>query len=74
MKKSQLLLGVGLALLVMLTGCERPPTDTVQHGFRGTGMVQNDAEGRCKIIYCPVHTWPWFLPCCELRCYQKTLQ
>jgi photosynthetic reaction center cytochrome c subunit len=40
MKKSQLLLGVGLALLVMLTGCERPPTDTVQHGFRGTGMVQ----------------------------------
>ena len=40
MKKSQLLLSAGLALLVLLTGCERPPTDTVQHGFRGTGMVQ----------------------------------
>lgn len=40
MKKSQLLLSAGLLLLVLLTGCERPPTDTVQHGFRGTGMVQ----------------------------------
>jgi photosynthetic reaction center cytochrome c subunit len=40
MKKSQLLLSAGLALLVLLTGCERPPTDTVQHGYRGTGMVQ----------------------------------
>jgi photosynthetic reaction center cytochrome c subunit len=24
----------------LLTGCERPPMDSVQHGFRGTGMVQ----------------------------------
>lgn len=40
MKKSQLLLGTGLMLLVLLTGCERPPIDTVQHGYRGTGMVQ----------------------------------
>jgi photosynthetic reaction center cytochrome c subunit len=40
MKKSQLLLSAGLALLVLLTGCERPPIDSVQHGFRGTGMVQ----------------------------------
>ena len=40
MKKSQCILSAGLALLLLLTGCERPPTDTVQHGFRGTGMVQ----------------------------------
>ncbi len=24
----------------LLAGCERPPMDSVQHGFRGTGMVQ----------------------------------
>ncbi len=33
-----------LALLaagsLLLAGCERPPVDSVQHGFRGTGMVQ----------------------------------
>jgi photosynthetic reaction center cytochrome c subunit len=28
----------GIALL--LAGCERPPIDTVQHGYRGTGMLQ----------------------------------
>jgi photosynthetic reaction center cytochrome c subunit len=30
-------LGLGCALLV---GCERPPVDTVQRGYRGTGMEQ----------------------------------
>jgi photosynthetic reaction center cytochrome c subunit len=25
--------------LLMLAGCERPPMESVQHGFRGTGMV-----------------------------------
>ena len=30
----------GLAALVLLTGCERPPMDSVQSGYRGTGMVQ----------------------------------
>jgi len=31
-----------LALLsaTLLAGCERPPVDSVQHGYRGTGMVQ----------------------------------
>lgn len=24
----------------LLAGCERPPVDSVQHGYRGTGMVQ----------------------------------
>lgn len=32
------LLAVGAAMLV--AGCESPPMDTVQRGFRGTGMVQ----------------------------------
>ncbi len=29
-----------LASLVLLAGCERPPVDAVQRGFRGTGMVE----------------------------------
>jgi photosynthetic reaction center cytochrome c subunit len=28
------------ALATLLAGCERPPIDSVQHGYRGTGMVQ----------------------------------
>ena len=28
------------AALLLLSGCERPPTDAVQHGYRGTGMAQ----------------------------------
>jgi photosynthetic reaction center cytochrome c subunit len=30
----------GLTSLVLLSACERPPMDTVQHGYRGTGMQQ----------------------------------
>ena len=30
----------GLALLLGLAGCERPPMESVQTGYRGTGMVQ----------------------------------
>ena len=29
-----------LALLMGLTACERPPVDSVQRGYRGTGMLQ----------------------------------
>jgi len=29
-----------LMAAVMLAGCERPPIETVQTGFRGTGMEQ----------------------------------
>ena len=29
-----------LAGALLLAGCERPPVDSVQHGYRGTGMVQ----------------------------------
>jgi photosynthetic reaction center cytochrome c subunit len=33
---------IGAAALAcgLLAGCERPPVDTVQHGFRGTGMEE----------------------------------
>ena len=31
---------LALALISLLTGCERPPVDPVQGGYRGTGMVQ----------------------------------
>ena len=31
---------VGLAALVLLSGCELPVPNSVQHGYRGTGMVQ----------------------------------
>jgi photosynthetic reaction center cytochrome c subunit len=30
----------GLSAAVLLSGCERPPIDSVQTGYRGTGMVQ----------------------------------
>ena len=30
---------LALGSLVLLSGCERPPMETVQHGYRGTGMV-----------------------------------
>ena len=34
-------LGLLIAGMVMLlSGCERPPMESVQHGYRGTGMVQ----------------------------------
>lgn len=31
---------LALGSLVLLSACERPPMESVQHGFRGTGMVQ----------------------------------
>ncbi|MDO8906726.1 photosynthetic reaction center cytochrome PufC [Hydrogenophaga sp.] len=31
---------IALGSLVLLTACERPPMESVQHGYRGTGMVQ----------------------------------
>lgn len=30
---------MGLAAVLMLSGCERPPVETTQTGYRGTGMV-----------------------------------
>lgn len=37
---NRVLLTMGLAALLALAGCERPPVETVQRGFRGTGMEQ----------------------------------
>jgi photosynthetic reaction center cytochrome c subunit len=37
---NKLLITLGLASVALLTGCERPPIDTVQTGFRGTAMVE----------------------------------
>ena len=34
------LTAAALAGLALLSGCERPPMESVQHGYRGTGMVQ----------------------------------
>ena len=31
---------LALGGLLLLSACERPPMDSVQHGYRGTGMVQ----------------------------------
>ena len=31
---------LGLASVVLLSACERPPMISVQHGYAGTGMVQ----------------------------------
>lgn len=31
---------IALGALTLLSACERPPMDSVQHGYRGTGMVQ----------------------------------
>jgi len=31
---------LALGSLVLLAACERPPMESVQHGYRGTGMVQ----------------------------------
>jgi len=33
---------VGLSSLVLLAACERPPMESTQHGYRGTGMVLVD--------------------------------
>jgi photosynthetic reaction center cytochrome c subunit len=33
-----------LAACVVVSGCERPPVDAVQKGYRGTGMVQVDNQ------------------------------
>ena len=31
---------VGLSAVLLLSGCELPVPNSVQHGYRGTGMVQ----------------------------------
>ena len=31
---------LAVSAVMLLSGCERPPMESVQHGYRGTGMVQ----------------------------------
>ncbi len=38
--RSQLFPWILLSAVLLLTGCERPPMQSVQNGYRGTGMVQ----------------------------------
>ena len=38
LQRSVTLVALGVALLV--AGCERPPVETVQRGYRGLGMVE----------------------------------
>lgn len=40
MKIKTLYFAALIGLMTLLAGCERFPMDTVQHGYRGTGMVQ----------------------------------
>jgi photosynthetic reaction center cytochrome c subunit len=40
MNKALFFKALALASLVLLSACERPPMDSVQRGYRGTGMVQ----------------------------------
>ena len=40
MNKALFLKGLALASVILLSACERPPMDSVQRGYRGTGMVQ----------------------------------
>jgi photosynthetic reaction center cytochrome c subunit len=52
---------LAVSAVMLLSGCERPPIESVQHGYRGTGMVQ---------VYNPrtveasqdIHTAPVSLP------------
>ena len=38
--RSQFFPWILLSAVLLLTGCERPPMQSVQNGYRGTGMVQ----------------------------------
>ena len=39
-KQRSILSWLALSAVALLAGCERPPIEAVQHGFRGTGMVE----------------------------------
>ncbi len=51
---------VAVMSVALLAGCERPPVDSKQVGFRGTGMVQIDnprtqAERMARNVPAAVH-------------------
>jgi photosynthetic reaction center cytochrome c subunit len=55
------LIALALASSLLLSGCERPPIDTVQRGFRGTGMLQV-YNPRTVAAEAPTHAAPEALP------------
>ena len=61
-------LGGGLALvaLLALSGCERPPVETVQRGFRGTAVVQV-YNPRTVASQVDVNTMPTLAPPARVR-------
>ena len=61
MKASLRSLAVLLGLVALLTGCERPPMESVQRGYRGNGMEQV-ANPRLVAMQIPKHQAPDPLP------------
>ena len=49
MNKALFLKGLALASVILLSACERPPMDSVQRGYRGTGMVQARARSASRV-------------------------
>lgn len=57
---------LAVAALVVLAACSRPPVDTVQVGFRGTGMAQV-YDPRALAAQAPAHALPEITPPARLR-------
>jgi photosynthetic reaction center cytochrome c subunit len=53
-----------IGLVMLLSGCERPPVDMVQRGFRGTGMAQV-YNPRAVDAQLAMHTAPEAIPAAE---------
>ena len=51
----------GAAAVLLLAGCERPPVDSVQHGYRGTGML-NVYNPRTVELQVPANQPPEAIP------------
>jgi photosynthetic reaction center cytochrome c subunit len=57
-------LGVLALSTLLLTGCERPPPESVQHGYRGTGML-NVYNPRILAEQVPLNQPPVVMPACR---------
>ncbi|GAP34419.1 photosynthetic reaction center cytochrome PufC [Piscinibacter sakaiensis] len=55
------MLAAALTAVLLLAGCERPPMETVQRGYRGTGM-EEVINPRLKAAALPKHAVPEALP------------
>ena len=53
-----------VAIVAVTAGCERPPVDTVQRGFRGTGMVEV-YNPRTLVLQTALNTPPAVVPPAE---------